>query len=609
MTGNVAARSEFEKGLTCMSQADFSQAAEAFSAAIKLDPKNARYYCWRADAYLNASMEQAAFEDVERALSLDPNLPDAMCLQALMLFRKNKKRQARELLSQALERHPDTARGYYYRALLNSDGHRRLVGYEADTHGIIADLTRAIELDGERAEYYLDRGLATCQLNTLAPQALRDFDRASEFSSKTDVLTYLGLGHAHSVLKNFKAAVENFTKVLALRPSAEAFYYRGRARIKLGERADAFADFKEAIEADKRYRSLRLYDGIEDFDFDRDLVGEMIMVMNYPVKASDAIIEIMNDVIGVGGTPIMGQVETVEPLEMVRIYVNQEQGGHWHYVSMGFSDLHGTSPGGEDGRSGHGFELTVRVPRRDEDTMPTWPIELMQYLARYVFATGNSLEPLQHLELASPVVPGDKNATVRAVAIVYDSQFEALQSASGSVEMLQVVGITADEYKQMRRWQVDKFLALLARDNPLLLLDPYRESILDKPDIQKIIADGMRDDGSSVGALYVLGLDVKQTVSTVEVSMNEAAVGDLESAMRGRIPYDRTFKLLGPGKGIVFEPSDESRVSKENDEGLIVVQLSAATADEIARTVKAKPATYTLKTIAGLKFVITRTAQ
>lgn len=46
---------------------------------------------------------------------------------------------------------------------------------------------------------------------------------------------------------------------------------------------------------------------------------------------------------------------------------------------------------GSDGPSGFGFELTFRLKREVGETAPpTWPAELMQGLARYVFQSGKS---------------------------------------------------------------------------------------------------------------------------------------------------------------------------------------------------------------------------
>lgn len=46
---------------------------------------------------------------------------------------------------------------------------------------------------------------------------------------------------------------------------------------------------------------------------------------------------------------------------------------------------------GDDGPSGFGFEITFRLRREPGvNSPPTWPAELMQSLARYVFHSGKS---------------------------------------------------------------------------------------------------------------------------------------------------------------------------------------------------------------------------
>ncbi|RMC11443.1 hypothetical protein DUI87_11562 [Hirundo rustica rustica] len=84
-----------------------------------------------------------------------------------------------------------------------------------------------------------------------------------------------------------------------------------------------------------------------------------------------------------------------DPLDYVSMYRNLGNPAlnvpeHWHYVSFGLSDLYGDNRvhefTGTDGPSGFGFELTFRLKRETgESAPPTWPAELMQGLARYVF--------------------------------------------------------------------------------------------------------------------------------------------------------------------------------------------------------------------------------
>ena len=58
--------------------------------------------------------------------------------------------------------------------------------------------------------------------------------------------------------------------------------------------------------------------------------------------------------------------------------------------------------GSAEGRSGFGFELTMRLKREaDETGPPTWPAVLLQALARYVFQSGQCYLVTSHDSLIS----------------------------------------------------------------------------------------------------------------------------------------------------------------------------------------------------------------
>lgn len=90
-----------------------------------------------------------------------------------------------------------------------------------------------------------------------------------------------------------------------------------------------------------------------------------------------------------------------DPLDYISMYENKGNlmlgiPPHWHYISCGLSDLHGDGRVHEisdhDGPSGFGFELTFRLRRAPGETSPpTWPAQLMQNLAKYVFRSDVAL--------------------------------------------------------------------------------------------------------------------------------------------------------------------------------------------------------------------------
>lgn len=107
---------------------------------------------------------------------------------------------------------------------------------------------------------------------------------------------------------------------------------------------------------------------------------------------------------------------------------------------MGLSDLHGDGrihPKSGPGRpSGFGFELTFRLVReRNEMTPPTWPANVMQQLAKYVFNSGNMLLPGDHVSWHAPLDSG--NGRITQILMARDSLLPAsISTPHGDVSLL-----------------------------------------------------------------------------------------------------------------------------------------------------------------------------
>lgn len=173
-----------------------------------------------------------------------------------------------------------------------------------------------------------------------------------------------------------------------------------------------------------------------------------------------------------------------DPLDYISMYYNAGNielniPPHWHYISFGLSDLHGdgrvhqqdSSTDFAERRSGMGFELTFRLIRhKTEPTVsmiaerpPTWPANLLQALARYVFQTGNRL-------CAGDNVPWRKSldnnspSKILHMLIANDPQMPRTQTPYGWVDFCQIVGVTDEELEQASRWNGNGVLNLLRKD-------------------------------------------------------------------------------------------------------------------------------------------------
>eukprot|EP00118_Oscarella_pearsei_P002416 m.10502 g.10502 ORF g.10502 m.10502 type:complete len:439 (+) comp22380_c0_seq2:111-1427(+) len=201
-----------------------------------------------------------------------------------------------------------------------------------------------------------------------------------------------------------------------------------------------------------------------------------------------------------------------DPLDYISMYStpgSPEQGipPHWHYISFGLSDLHGDGRVhevvGHDGPSGFGFELTLRLKREEGDSSPpTWPAELMQGLARYVFSTGNTLCPGDHVSWHTPLDNGDSR--IQHMLMAEDAQLAPVSSYSGITHFVQILGICQEELKAAQQWNGRGMLELLRKNaicgGPWLVTDMRRgESVFElDPTFQDAVDEGISREGSDL---------------------------------------------------------------------------------------------------------------
>ena len=304
------------------------------------------------------------------------------------------------------------------------------------------------------------------------------------------------------------------------------------------------------------------------------------------------------------GTLIKWALGGPDPLDGVSCW---EAGDHWHYVSYGLSELYEKSSSVAE-ESGFGFELTFRLRRRQgQSAPPTWPATLMQDLARYVFRTGNVLRSGEHID-CHRAIGEDEEAAVRALAFTADPELGSIDTPHGRVRFVQMVGVTLDELDAIKSWRTEGVLGLLARDNPLLVTDPSRGSILEQPGVKEEIDRGIAESGSSMGASYVDELDwTRDDEGNVRISLGAIAVPDVRRALRGRIPFQRPYRLQGPEKVVAFWPAGTEESAEEADANVLFVELTPALAATLHEGLAQRAGTYAWPEVDGLTIEVTPT--
>uniref|UniRef100_A0A8C2L639 Suppressor of fused homolog n=1 Tax=Cyprinus carpio TaxID=7962 RepID=A0A8C2L639_CYPCA len=181
-----------------------------------------------------------------------------------------------------------------------------------------------------------------------------------------------------------------------------------------------------------------------------------------------------------------------DPLDYISMYRNvgcpgQDVPEHWHYVSLGLT-----------------FDVSQEGP--SETAPPTWPAELMQGLARYVFQSENTFCSGDHISWHSPL--DNSESRIQHMLLTEDPQMQPVQTPFGHISFLQIVGVCTEELQAAQQWNGQGILDLLRgvhiAGGPWLITDMRRgETIFEiDPHLQQERVDkGIETDGSNLSGV------------------------------------------------------------------------------------------------------------
>lgn len=179
--------------------------------------------------------------------------------------------------------------------------------------------------------------------------------------------------------------------------------------------------------------------------------------------------------------PLHYMVGGEDPLDGVSIYDSQKDMFHRHLVSYGMSELYYNEEAAGGEFSKWGFEFTFRLKPFDEDgDDPTWVVNLMNNLARYVIKSGKWFEEYHVIPANGPIrLNSTAEINIVGVAFVSDPELGKIQTPHGEVLFLQMVGLTANEMNRITSAssaydEVKKVLDEIKAINPLMITDLLR---------------------------------------------------------------------------------------------------------------------------------------
>jgi tetratricopeptide (TPR) repeat protein len=203
------------RGWVHLTAGELDKAVADYTEAIRLDPKNARAYDGRGDAYFGKTDWNAAIADYTEAIRLDP------------------------------------------KSILPYHNRGRAYLSKGDYDAAVADCTEAIRLDPKCVWAYNNRGVAyfgKCDWDT----AIADYTEAIRLDPKYG-LSYSNRGNAYFGKRDYDTAIADYTEAIRLDPKSTLSYHnRGRAYYSKGDYDAAIADYTEVIRLGPK--NARVYD-------------------------------------------------------------------------------------------------------------------------------------------------------------------------------------------------------------------------------------------------------------------------------------------------------------------------------------------------------------
>lgn len=291
------------------------------------------------------------------------------------------------------------------------------------------------------------------------------------------------------------------------------------------------------------------------------------------------------------GTALPYTLGGKDPLDGISVYWATAPRPHWHYVTYGLSELYDKQS--DDAQtSGFGFELTFRLAVDDAAAAPpAWPMNLLQNLARYVFATGNVFEAGHHMDANGPIAL-DSDTCLRHVAFLPDPQLPARDTANGHLSFLQVIGLSDAEMAAIKRWSTDGVLHALEPGMPLWITDLHRASLLDDADLARQVEAGSARDGSSTAMLFVETLAWREEGESTVLVLGAGQVPSLLELLPLRLRYGNPLTVIGSDRAWTFQPGGRDALVAGEDE--MTCTLTPASLDALLRDVHAERGRYPL---------------
>lgn len=256
----------------------FEEAIGDAKRAIRLDSTQAEYFIALADVYFAQNKTRQTKEILERSVIKFPESAEALMKLSELYFIVKQYQQAIENINKALRINENIARAYYLKGSIYRES--------GDTARAISSLETAIEQDNKFTDAYYDLGVIyAARKNQLAfdyyanatrsdpgyieayyakAKLLQDIGKYDEaINAYTNLISrnkmyfqaYYNIGAIYlDAKRNYPKAIEYLTKTIEINNQfPPAYFARGYAFTKIGEKQKAVDDYKNCLRLDPDY--------------------------------------------------------------------------------------------------------------------------------------------------------------------------------------------------------------------------------------------------------------------------------------------------------------------------------------------------------------------
>ncbi len=232
-----------ERGSLLAHKGEYEKAAVDYDEAIKINPRNALAYVFRAGTLDDLGESDDALKDYAEAIRINPREYFAYCYRGASFFRQGEFQNALTDFAKAIEMNPTRPDAYVCRA--------RLLLQRKDYPGAIADCATALEYHPDWISLYTLRSMAYLRSGKF-DQAEQDL-RTATASAKRDEL------HCHEALAWFRSTCPDASRrngseaLVEAKHSCEMVHWKRPSQLDTLAAAEAEAgDFRKAVEYEER---------------------------------------------------------------------------------------------------------------------------------------------------------------------------------------------------------------------------------------------------------------------------------------------------------------------------------------------------------------------